>query len=513
MHFPRIWSATLLIAAAGFSVTTDALVPYAAPTALGQDISSWLQGLAGSQIAFSKLTMFSNINPDLPNTAKGTVVAAKSGPSYASTSPDYQYNWVRDSSLTFDVVNKMYKATTDAQLRATYEALLFQYAQARAQEQTDLDQQTGLGEPKFNLDNSVFTGPWGRPQNDGPATTALALMDFANAYIASGGSIDVVKSTLYDTDTNSAAPIKLDLMYVLQNWNDTSFDLWEEGRSTFFYTQLVQRKAILQGAAFATLMDDSDTSDMLSAAASSITSALSGYWDPARQFIAYEIGPVFNNKVSSIDTAVLLGIIHGYNDDELFSFTNDQVLSSTLFIVTSFLPVFEIAGVTTDQDGNVLGIPVGRYPEDVYDGYGQSAGNPWFLCTATAAEVFYRVVVEYKTAGSIEITSTSLPFFTYFASSVADLAAGAKYTAGSDQQFEDIINALLGWGDAFLRRVKYHAAEGGNLSEQFNRDTGFEQGAQDLTWSYAALITAALARAEAVGDLTYAAAVADLPIS
>jgi glucoamylase len=27
----------------------------------------------------------------------------------------------------------------------------------------------GLGEPKFNIDGTAFTGSWGRPQRDGPA--------------------------------------------------------------------------------------------------------------------------------------------------------------------------------------------------------------------------------------------------------------------------------------------------------------------------------------------------------
>ena len=27
----------------------------------------------------------------------------------------------------------------------------------------------GLGEPKFNVDKTAFTGAWGRPQRDGPA--------------------------------------------------------------------------------------------------------------------------------------------------------------------------------------------------------------------------------------------------------------------------------------------------------------------------------------------------------
>lgn len=36
----------------------------------------------------------------------------------------------------------------------------------------------GLGEPKFNVDETAFTGSWGRPQRDGPALRATALISF-----------------------------------------------------------------------------------------------------------------------------------------------------------------------------------------------------------------------------------------------------------------------------------------------------------------------------------------------
>lgn len=49
--------------------------------------------------------------------------------------------------------------------------------------------------------------------------------------------------------------------------------------------------------------------------------------------------------------------------------------------------------------------------------------------------------------------------------------------------------------DRFMATVQYHQHDNGSLSEQFNRWTGFEQGARDLTWSYASFISAADARA------------------
>jgi glucoamylase len=37
---------------------------------------------------------------------------------------------------------------------------------------------SGLGEPKFMADETPFTGSWGRPQRDGPALRATALIGF-----------------------------------------------------------------------------------------------------------------------------------------------------------------------------------------------------------------------------------------------------------------------------------------------------------------------------------------------
>lgn len=47
----------------------------------------------------------------------------------------------------------------------------------------------GLGEPKFNVDETAFTGSWGRPQRDGPALRATALIAFGQWLIVSGGSL------------------------------------------------------------------------------------------------------------------------------------------------------------------------------------------------------------------------------------------------------------------------------------------------------------------------------------
>ncbi|EHK98266.1 putative Glucoamylase [Glarea lozoyensis 74030] len=68
----------------------------------------------------------------------------------------------------------------------------------------------GLGEPKFNADGSAFTGSWGRPQRDGPALRATALITYAKWLVSNGYS---------STATSLVWPvIQNDLSYVAQYW-------------------------------------------------------------------------------------------------------------------------------------------------------------------------------------------------------------------------------------------------------------------------------------------------------
>lgn len=395
----------------------------------------------------------------------------------------------------------------------SYERILFNYAGARATEQIDPGLQTGLGEPKFYLNNTIFTGPWGRPQNDGPATAAITLMEFANEYLANGGDIDTVKSKIYDSTAYPAkAPVQKDLLFVASNWTSSSFDLWEEESSDHFYTRMVQRRALVQGAAFATQMGDDATSATLKSAEFALTDTLDQFWDPNRNILLYEYGPVLAGKSSYIDVAVILGVIHGYNDDGVYGYTNDQVLSTALRIATAFIPIYPIASTIEDDAGRNLAPPIGRYPEDVYNGTGteQNGGNPWYLCTAAMAQYMYSTSSSYASERKITITETSKPFFDYFAPS-AKVKAGRTYKSGS-QRYKQIITALNGWGDAFMRTVKFYTPEGGHLSEEIERGSGVPVGAADLTWSYASVLTAAFARADARGEKNYAKHMANLAI-
>lgn len=474
--------------------------PYATPRGFGDDITEFFAVSKEAGIAHDR--MFLNVNPRLEGAVNGTVVAAQSGPSYEQELPDYEYSWVRDASLTMDVVRELYAAAEDGEVESAYETLLFEYAAARATEQNDPGVQTGLGEPKFYLDNTVFSGPWGRPQNDGPATAALTLIEFVDAYLKHGGDIGTAREKIYDSDAHpTTAPVKKDLLFVAEQWRSPSFDLWEEVEGNHFYTLMVQRRALVLGAKFATKMQDSETAATLSAEVDAISAQINKFWDPNREILLYEYGPVLSNKASYLDTAVLLGILHGYAGDGFYSYTNDRVFSTAVRIATAFINVYPIANKSrSDSDGRPLAPPVGRYPEDVFNGIKTkpNGGNPWYLCTAAFAEFMYLASAEFTTLKRLSVTATSEPFFSYFAPSV-QLKVGQTYGSGS-KEFKQVIESLNGWGDAFMRTIEFYTPNDGHLTEEINRSTGEPQGAADLTWSYAAVLTAAMARAKVRED-------------
>ena len=135
-----------------------------------------------------------------------------------------------------------------------------------------------------------------------------------------------------------------------------------------------------------------------------------------------------------------------------------------------------------------VAVAVGRYPEDSYFG-----GNPWYLNTLAAAEQLYDALFTWNRQGSITITSVSLSFFRDIYSS----AAVGTY-ASSSATYSSLYSAVKAYADGYMNVVATYAQSNGSLSEQFSRSNGQPLSAYDLTWSYAAFLTAAARRAGVV---------------
>lgn len=112
-----------------------------------------------------------------------------------------------------------------------------------------------------------------------------------------------------------------------------------------------------------------------------------------------------------------------------------------------------------------------------------------YLCTLAAAEQLYDAIYQWEQIGSITISSTSLPFF----KDVYSSAATGNY-ASSSSTFNNIISAVSAYADSYMSNAQKYTPSNGALAEQYLRSNGAPASARDLTWSYAALITANNAR-------------------
>jgi glucoamylase len=409
--------------------------------------------------------------------------------------PDYYFHWVRDAALVmYQVVGLWEKAT--GQDKERLETMLWDYVYfSRRNQLTDnpsgsqSNQFSGYGEPKFYVNGAVFWDDWGRPQNDGPALRSLTLIRFANALLKVGRQYDVV-TKLYKNDSYNSV-IKGDLEFCSHHWNETGFDLWEETRGHHFYTALVQRRALIEGAKLAGALGDPGAANWYVQKANEMKTLINRFWDPSRNFLVATVdrdGGAFH-KTSNLDAAFVLAVLHADGDDHFYAPDSDRVVASVSLLEKTFESLYEINKKDTDTEGQPMGPAIGRYPEDVYDGVGKSRGHAWALIIATMAEWNYRMANELMSRDVI-LTQTKFDYLKSLMGRVpADFKLKQKLMRGSYQQ-QEAVSALMQRGDQYLRRLHWHADADGNLSEQVDRDSGFMRGARNLTWSHASFVSA-----------------------
>jgi glucoamylase len=485
---------------------TILLLPPALPRARAADLEQWLRT--------EKSTATKKLLADV--LGNGAVIASPS-----KDNPNYYFHRVRDAALTADVLVSLYTGSTDPAERQRYSTLLSAYREfSLANQVTDNPSSAfgrGLGEPKFNTDGSAFRGPWGRPQDDGPALRALTFIRLAN-YLLDGGDatqIALVKTKLYDSTLPTNSLIKRDLEYVSHNWPNTSFDLWEEVRGNHFYTRMVQRKALVEGAKLAGRLNDGGAAAWYKRQAAALENAIRNHWDPSKGILAVTLNRDggLDYKSSGLDSSVVLAVLHTHTPgDNFFAPTDDMVLATAARLTSSFEQIYAINKTKQDPAGRPLGTATGRYPEDRYGGQaGAPGGNPWVLCTTGMAELYYRAANGWERAGRIQVTDRTKGFLVQLNPSRFGSLQPGQVLTRNDPAFPGVLAELRAAGDRQLQRVQYHAFPDGSLSEQMNRDTGFMQSAGDLTWNYASVLTTLAQRNPAPAGVSFAVAPAAFP--
>jgi glucoamylase len=378
-------------------------------------------------------------NPEVP---AGAVIASPS-----RNAPNYFYHWVRDAGLTMLEISYQHRITRDASVKQKLEKILWDWISFESRIQEKAEASSNLGEPLFTVTGEIYPHPWGRPQNDGPAIRALAMIHFAQTLLQDKRTNEAKK--LYNKDSPKSTPITRDLQYLFYHWRNTCYDLWEEIEGQHFFTRMAQREAMRQGAELAAKMLDARWVLHLSDVERSIDSALQAHLDSGRKLIlpTLDRSGGIEHKKSQLDIAVLLGSLYFAKDDDLFSPQDPIIKTYADQLETSFKNTYPVNSRNPD-----LGTAIGRYPEDIYNGSGTSEGNPWFLATHAYAEYYCRL---------------------------ADKAKKPEEQA-----------SLRKRGQQFLDRALFHADTGGRMAEQFSRHNGFTQGARDLTWSYVSYLRA-----------------------
>lgn len=406
------------------------------------------------------------INIDEPGITKGAVIASPS-----KDAPNYFYHWVRDAALTME---------TFVQLRSTNAPAADFRMQNWVLFETHLQNLSShLGEPKYNVDGSVFTGPWGRPQNDGPALRARTMILWAYQLLNDRQNDQV------HFLTKIGGPIRRDLDYTMSHWPDPSFDVWEEVKGDHFFTRLSQAKALIIGANLYKRLGEKHYSQKLSKASVEVIKSLQSFWSDKEQVILPTMNHVegLSGKSSNLDAAVLLASLYLTKDSEEFSVTDDRVISS----IKKWRDSFGFYNINKGLSVWMLG----RYPEDVYDGVGFGGGNPWFITTNAYIQAQCRIHHEWAKTKSIHVNSLNIHFIQDYLQSPNAVHEG-DILSSMDSRFKMIQNNLNKMITKYFQKVLLHISRDGAISEQLSRHNGYMTGAFDLTWSHVSLIRAYL---------------------
>lgn len=390
---------------------------------------------------------------------RGSIVASPVLGAY-DPEPDYFFHWLRDSAIVIDAVRMLFEnADTGIDTLPHFAdfvkfSLSLQNLDGRALSHSawrdavapdfrqfvrtpeDLAAAHGealAGETRVNPDGTLDISKWPRPQNDGPALRAIALLHWQAAAPLDGNLAAAVDALL-----------RADLRHAQRHWRDHSFDMWEEEKGLHYYTLRAQATALEAGADWLGRQGETAEAALCRTDASAILRLLDGYWREDMQFYKSRVLESNAPTAKELDISVIFAAIHA-GGGALTHSVQDPRMHSTLARLEA---LFDAEYAINRHRGACRGPAMGRYAGDVY-----YSGGAYYFSTLAAAE------------------------FCFLAA--ARLPTGDSWRAR---------------GDAFLETVRAYTPSNGDLSEQFDQQTGVQRSAQQLAWSYAAFISCTQAR-------------------
>ncbi len=321
--------------------------------------------------------------------------------------------------------------------------------------------------------------PWS-DQKDGPALQNIALA-------AALPRLDP------PSQATARAIAQQNLNHIVTDWNvDTDkFNLWEEVSGPSFFARAAQLRCLQEVQSTNAL--GLTVPANLASAITGLASALASHWDPSNGYYVSMPGGVPESSLltdlSGYDpnSDIVMACIYG-----AIPCTDPKLLSTAAKVRAQYdiggASAYPINSSDRNQD---IGPLIGRYPADIYDGdvgmdeTQRTKDHPWALCTANFAELCYRLAKIFSSGGTVAYDDLTGPFFDQMGLDAA--------TVNSTAQANTVVQKLTDAGDQMLKALIYHSDDY-ELGEQFDADTGYVKSVTNLTWSYAAYLSAVRAR-------------------
>jgi glucoamylase len=387
----------------------------------------------------------------------GCIVASPSYPrdGVSLTNQNYVYNWTRDSAMCCREIALSGVAAGDL------------IAGDRLRDYTNFAKtcQTNSTEDFARAAYTLDGRMWDQRdnQNDGPALQTIAILD------ALGTLPENAKTTALEV-------CQANINFLASQYQAASTNLWEEVRGQSFFTRAVQLHCLM-------MVRDKPGNLKLPAEINDAITWLqdrlsSDHWSSQGGYYISILSPVNGRDGYDPNADIVMASVYG-----AVSCTDPKLLATAAKVRTQCAN-FQV----NETDAPGLGPLIGRYPDDTYDGDNNDPGHPnpdtkahpWALCSANLAELYYKVAGALEQDNEILSDELARPFFDQ-----ADVAADVAPKEAAAQ--------LRDTGDRILKSLVRHSDHLA-LSEQFDADSGYEKSVHDLTWSYAAFLSAVRAR-------------------
>ncbi|MGD0634238.1 MAG: glycoside hydrolase family 15 protein [Beijerinckiaceae bacterium] len=464
--------------------------------------TAMLRAISATEIIKERRAFGQTIRP-----ARGSVLASPERASY-DPNPDYFFHWLRDSALVIDALRELIEDRTLEPQALQYFNDFVEFSLALGQVDgpallrhgdfrraadpaflpfartgEELAAITGdrvLGETRFNPDGTLDIIKWSRPQHDGPALRALTLLRFWR--------LEPLHARM--RLASMRALLERDLEFTFQHWREPCYDLWEENSGQHYHTRIVQYAALRDGAAWSEAMGEAPRAQAWRAAAQEIARSLDAHFDPvAGVYLTPAAEAPDTARLPStmrLDISVILGVIHAGGLESAHSVLDPKILATMVRLEQLFAGEYKI----NRERAPYCAPAMGRYAGDKY-----YSGGAYYFATLGAAQFYYRFAQAAGGGATIAISGENRAILAEMLAEPPSALGGASLEPRYRAQLS---KALFDLGDKFMAMVRVHTPDSGELSEQFDQADGAQTSARNLTWSYAAFVTAFASRRAAM---------------